>query len=232
MAHAVFLIAIFLVCCKIFYVIFFQPGPATKQLFAPASAENAQQIYPIYLSALAAKSVIPDGAPVEVSPLRLNVYRLAAKYLLSPLKLSKDWGFFIDFDNSVAYPYPTWDVYALPTGVKIFTKPGYEILLEPKFVKPYSPLKILIIFLAVIALNLGFGALLLHLLSLYKVGQGMMWFWGTSYIIGMLLFTIFLWVFLLLGGQLETNILTIIWVMASLMLLLVSKKEHPDSGEK
>ncbi len=227
-AHPVFLIAIFLVCCKVFYVIFFQPAPATKQLFSLTSTETTHQIYPVYSSALEAKAVIPDDAPVEISPAKLNIYRLAAKYLLYPIKLSKDWFFFIDFDNTIPYPYPTWDVYELSTGVKIFAKPGHEFLLEPNSIKPYSPFKIFIIFLAVVALNLGFGALLLHLLGLHRVGQGMMWFWGTSYIIGMILFTIFLWLFLLLGGPVETNILTIVWVMASLMLLLVSKNEKAE----
>ena len=230
-ANAVFLIAIFLICCKIFYTIFFQTNAPTVSTASLGISNSINQVYPLYLSVLSAKAVIPEDSPIEIAPFGFNIYRLAARYLLSPLPISKDWVYFIDFDHSVEYPYPTWQIYDLPTGVRIFAKPGYEILADPKSIVPYSPLKISMIFLAVVILNLGFGVLLLHLLNYYKVSQKMFWVWGASHIVGMLLFTIFLWLFLLLGGKLETDVLTIIWVMASLILLVIAKREKPETQE-
>ncbi|MCR4336563.1 MAG: hypothetical protein NUV91_01995 [Candidatus Omnitrophica bacterium] len=182
----------------------------------------------LYLSSMEAKKYIPSTARVEFSPTDFNIYRIAARYMLYPLELSERWQYFIDFDHSVINPPSDWNVYLLSTGVRIFVKPGYDILQEPNLVNPYFGFKVMVTFMIVVAINMAMGWLLLRFFPLGKWSELRLSFLGTGYVALFIALAVVLWLFLLWGGTLEQNALIILWVMTSLILLLVFKGEQVE----
>ncbi|MCK5215496.1 MAG: hypothetical protein KAR05_09095 [Candidatus Omnitrophica bacterium] len=232
----VFLILIFFICCFSFYRIFFQAYPVFQAYSIEKNdSEKKWRPTPIYLSALEAKMVIPDGEPINITPSGFSLYRMIIGYIMHPLQISRDWNYFIDFENSYKNPPQGCSVYSLGSGVHIYVKPGYGLISEAESQRPYSAIKVIAVFFAVTSLSMGAAILMLRVLEATNARSQEVWFWGASYIIGFLFLTIVVWLFLLLGGKLERMALLILWVTTSLVLLLFNKQDeekHALEAEK
>jgi hypothetical protein len=172
---------------------------------------------------LAAKTLLPPNSTVTLSPGAWDVNKIAIRYELFPIKVVEAGCFYLDYAQSLRQTPVGWQERLLPYGVHLYAKPGCHFLSSPKSL-PNLPLLHLVIFVLLFSLSLiMIGTLTLRTLGISRAVVSVTWFWATAYLIGQLLLTLLLWVFLLFGGTLtRLNILSV-WTGVLMGLLLFRK---------
>jgi hypothetical protein len=174
-----------------------------------------------------AKQVIPNGALIDFTPSEWTFDRVQGRYYLYPLRVvDSNYDYFIDFDNSVAEPFPDWQVFTLPTGTKIYAQPGFS-LITPQYASiPYDRTKAPIaVFGGTTVLIMIVGSAWLARLKIKTTDIGMIPWISSVYLLGFFILTFILWLFLALKGSLTKPNLIVLWGLTSILSIGINARE-------
>ncbi len=185
--------------------------------------DQLRRTFPIFDSALEAKGMIPADAAIDFSPAQWNLYRVSARYSLYPHETSKNWRYFIDFSKNFN-PDPGWKSYILSTGVLVFAKAGNEIQRNKSSLPPtYPTAQNFFIFMFMVIYQCWLGSYVLKWLKISR-SENPCWYWGTSYLLGFLVLTLLLWIFLLVGGEMTKESMTVLCVIVGFLFKILAAK--------
>lgn len=196
---------------------------------ANGSFQTLRSLDPINIAIQKANNVIPKGAQVEMSPKEWVLARCKARYALYPLELitNKDWGYFIDFDQSVTSPDDDWTQLNIFRNVIIYAKPGFEFLTgEPgNYSQHYPEIFIAFTFLWTTLFYILTGLAILSLFNISCEPRQKLWYISTSYLVGFVGLTGVTWIYLLLGSPFEREYVFALWTFTLLCIITCSHRE-------
>lgn len=192
-----------------------------------ASYANLRILDPITKNAWFAKQVIPTGAQVGFTPSEWIYDRVKGIYYLYPLIVdNNNYGYFIDFNKSMADRFPDWQAFTLPTGIKIYAKPGFSLLKPKTFSLPYDRTKAPIaVFGGTTVLILIVGSAWLARLKIKITDIGFIQWISSIYLLGFFILTFILWIFLALKGNLTKPNLIALWGLSSILSIAINVHE-------
>jgi hypothetical protein len=188
---------------------------------------NMRLLDPITKNAWFAKQVIPNGARVGFTPSDWTYDRVKGRYFLYPLiVINNNYDYFIDFNKSMADRFPDWQAFTLPTGIKIYAKPGFSLVKPKTFSLPYDRTKAPIaVFGGITVLILIVGSAWLARLKIKITDIGFIPWISSIYLLGFFILTFILWIFLALKGSLTKPNLIALWGLASILSIAINVRE-------
>ena len=229
-----FLTLILLTCLQTFAFIFLQSFLTIKIFSIHKGRPNSiRQKYYSYASSIEAKKYIPPHSKIQISPNKLSIEKIARRYFLYPLEISKQWSYFIDFDHNFKETSKSLSKYQTYSGTLIYSQPNHKLLSKNNSPKEYSTIRALLIFTAITLFQIYCGFLILKICSINHTQLGASWHISTSYLLGVLYVNILLWVFLLFKGSLnQTNLLLLEGAGITLLFIFSQLKKNIYPAKK
>ena len=183
------------------------------QGFRAAQGDYARVLppYPLAINGLIIRKVLPPEAVIELSHPELSMATVSLRYLIYPIRIAKEGGFLLYQKGDQPIPPLDWDGYRISDEYSIYAKPGHAFVARPIPFPSYRIEKAILWVFFFGLINLLAGNFCLRLLCLEPRDLGLMFFGALSYLLGYLLLTGLLWVFLLLGGLLTRTTVLLLW---------------------
>jgi hypothetical protein len=183
----------------------------------------------LFTAGIEAKRVIPPSAPIDWSLANPKNDFKYLRYALYPVvNRQPEWDYFIDANNEIEEPDPSWSRATLSNGVTVYAKQGAEFL-DPDRSEPSESLNItLVIFGVVSAVFILTGVAGLCLLRIDFQAGGRLWFLSIAYLLGLLVLNLILLLAMLLGYPLTFASISLIWLVVLAILLLATRRRFVD----
>lgn len=180
----------------------------------------------VFASLLEAKTILPEGALIKKPNIVFSGVGLytRTRYILYPRLITENWSHFIDFENSINEIPNGWQRHILRTGTNIYAKPGYGFITEPPTPTTSPLLKTVVVFLIAALLNTLTGLAVLSLLKIFFKENGVLWYLSTAYLIGFIVITTIIGLYLLCGGTLTPLPLLTVCTVLLITLIAISFK--------
>lgn len=192
-----------------------------------ASYANLRFYDSIMKNAWFAKQVIPNGAKVGFNPSEWVFDRVKGIYYLYPLTVdNSNYDYFVDFDKSMADHFPDWHVLSLPTGTKVYAKPGFSLIKPQVFAIPYDRTKAPIaVFGGFTVLMMIVGSAWLARLKIKITDIGWLPWISTIYLLGFFILTFILWIFLAFRWNLTRFNLIALFGLITILSIAINWRE-------
>ncbi len=172
------------------------------------------------------RDVIPPGSVVWIvdepgSP----VFRaIAVRYALAPLTIGENWDYAVDLRKGSTGALEKGTRYRLKDDGVIWAKPGRAFLV-PAASRLQGPSIAgdLCVFLLLSVFLTATGGLVLALLGFSYEVCDRWWFWTTGYLAGLLITSVVVWIYLMMGGRLVPQSIAMLWVGQILLLYGLKK---------
>ena len=176
-------------------------------------------------TAVAARHLLPPGSTVEFSPGKWDINKIAMRYLLYPIRVQDNAGYFLDWDKTIKTLPPGWQERTLRTGIRIYAKEGYSFLKPLSVSAQRSQVFAFLLFGTMSLFQLFVGRCLLTVI-LGSKGKGSL-FMAHSYLLGYFVLTAAIWIFLLLGGRLGPIEISVLWLVIGSLAYVFMRAREP-----
>ena len=224
--HIIIIILIFALSSKL-PVIFFGAYKSIRNFYnAKCSYERLRLNDPVFSAIFEAKQILQKDAKVDISPPPLGpgrgqgFKRVKARYALYPIKFlryGEDWDYFIDLETSLKNAPENLKRQKLSSGITVFAKPGFDFISQSS-TSTYSILRLVLVFMSIQVFFVFTGVGILALLNITIKNNSLLWYLSNSYICGFLTLSSVVWLFLIVGIDLERPNILLSWMVTSFFI--------------
>lgn len=230
------LLAVFLfyACFQVF--VFLNKGLPTIAGFVEAGADHdvvRERKVPYFREVQAASALIPSGASVTYRKDNVRMIDvIAIRYALYPVRVADQAQYVLDLTGD-RVAGSDWTVKTLFNDAKLYAQPGYPFL-NPQHKAKRSRIVEFAVFLLVSVVISLTGSNFLRAIGIGSAVLGRVWFLGTAYLTGFVVFNWAFWICLMVGVLLDLpvvlGVVTIVFVISMVSKRMSPKERSEDAG--
>jgi len=172
----------------------------------------------MYIVPIEAAKFMPENAGFELSISKWELKRIAAKYILYPRRLSRDWSYWIDFDGVFDDSQQSYKKLSIGSIATVYAKPGSDFVFQEKPTVYYSLVKVIMVVMITTLLYILIGFLECLVLNLHFRRGGLLWFLSTNYLLGLFTSSFIFWLLMIFGVPFSRTTVAGVWVSVLFLL--------------
>lgn len=230
------LLAVFMLFACFQFLDFLNKALPAVAGFVEAGADHdvvRERKVPYFRAVQAASRLIPSGASVTYNKVNMRMIDvIAIRYALYPVRVADQAEYVLDLTGDRVAGFD-WTVKALFNDAKVYAPPGYPFL-SPQHEAKRSRIVEFAIFILVSVVIALTGSNVLRTIGIGSPVLGRVWFLGTAYLTGFVVFNWVFWICLMLGVLLDfpvvLGVVTIVFVVSMVSKRMSQEKRRENAG--